>query len=147
MATNLLPLPVPRPPPRRCRRHCLKWPYKCVKIVDNMCGNASACLPFVSVCEGACLCVPASVCVCEGAVIAIFSLASLPFCCLLLLYNFRIRRVNVAASGQASARIGLCMRHLPRLQPPSHLLPCLPHIEHFICQALAQRDSSWHAFK
>lgn len=39
---------------------------------------------------------------CEGAVNAIFSLASMLFCCPLLLYNFRIRRVN-ATVGPSSA--------------------------------------------
>lgn len=145
MATNLLPPPalpssLSSPLPEMAIQMCENsgqyvWQCECLSPI---CKCVRGCL---LVC--ACFCV----CVCEGAVIAIFSLASLPFCCLLLLYNFRIRRVNVAASGQASARIGLCMRHLPRLQPPFHLLLRLPHIEHFICQALAQRDSSWHAFK
>lgn len=105
----------------------------------QMCENSGQyvwqCAFLSPICMYACMLVCANVCVfvcvcqwlCEGAVNAIFSLASMLFCCPLLLYNFRIRRVNAAAS--QAARIGLCMRILPR-----------PRVEHFICQALAQRE-------
>lgn len=121
MATNLLP------PPAR-ERPSLSSPLP--EMAIQMCENSGQyvwqceCLSPICKCVRVPACVCPRVCVCEGAVIAIFSLASLPFCCLLLLYNFRIRRVNVAASGQASARIGLCMRHLPRPHPLSPCYAC-----------------------